>query len=171
MPVGQPGHLPGPAPRGLRGGTAASETSITLTMSSRRFIRPAPCGVGRPSANRTTTPRPNDSTGKAPAWPPRRVVSELSEAGGNLGVGVGLVDGELILGDRSLDEHWRRTALDPERLGHVFDFRQIGQVVQAEPDQELLRRGVHERTPDDLLAADDLDEMPLEQRVQDARRC
>ena len=47
-------------------------------------------------------------------------------------------------------------------------FGEIGQVVQAEPDQEFLRRRVDERPADDLLAADDLDQVPLEQRVQHA---
>ena len=49
-------------------------------------------------------------------------------------------------------------------------FGRSRQIVQAEPDQEFLRRRVHERPADHLLAADDLDQVPLEQRVQHAGR-
>ena len=47
-------------------------------------------------------------------------------------------------------------------------FGRSVKIVQPEPDQELLGRRVHERPADHLLAADDLDQVPLEQRVQHA---
>ena len=59
-------------------------------------------------------------------------------------------------------------ALEAERLGHVLDLGQIVDLVQAESNQEFLGGRVEERPADDLLAADDLDQMPLEQRVQHA---
>ena len=61
-------------------------------------------------------------------------------------------------GSSALDGNTARR-LEAERFGHVLDLRQVGQVVQAEPDQELLRRRVQERPADDLLAADDLDQV------------
>ena len=48
-------------------------------------------------------------------------------------------------------------------------FGQVVQVLQAEADQELLRRRVDERPAHHVLAADDLDQVPLEQRRQHAR--
>ena len=51
----------------------------------------------------------------------------------------------------------------------MAEVRQIGQVVEAEPNQEFLGGRVQEWPADDLFSADDLDEMPLEQRVEHAR--
>src|SRR5260221_14653694 len=58
----------------------------------------------------------------------------------------------------------RRRELEAEQLGHVFDLRQIRQVVESESLQEFARRAVQKRPADNLLAADDLDELPLHQR-------
>ena len=49
-------------------------------------------------------------------------------------------------------------------------FGRSAEVVQPEPDQEFLGGRVEKRPADDLLAADDLDQVPLEQRVEHARR-
>src|SRR6185369_6198003 len=54
-----------------------------------------------------------------------------------------------------------------ERFGHVLDLRQIVEVLQTEANQELLRRGVEEWTTDDVLAANDLDQVAFEQRRED----
>ena len=59
----------------------------------------------------------------------------------------------------------------PERFHHVFDLRQVAELVQPEPNQEFPGRRVQERTADHFLAADDLDQVPLEERAQHARRC
>ena len=47
-------------------------------------------------------------------------------------------------------------------------FGRSAEIVQPEADQELLGGRVQERPADDLLAADDLDQMAFEQRVQHA---
>ena len=60
--------------------------------------------------------------------------------------------------------------IEAERFGHVLDLRQVAQVLQPEPNQEFLGRRVEERPADDVLAADDLDQVTLEQRREDARR-
>ena len=77
-------------------------------------------------------------------------------------VGVRFLERQHLLARRLLDQHRR---VEAERLRHVLDLRQVGQIVQAEADQEFLGRGVQERPADHLLAADDLDQVPLEQRV------
>ena len=74
-----------------------------------------------------------------------------------------------MLGRRLLDEPRRR--IEAEGLRHVLDARQVVQVLEAEPNQEFLRRRIEERAADDVLAADDLDQMAFEQRGQHARRC
>ena len=50
-------------------------------------------------------------------------------------------------------------------------FGRSAELVQPEPNQEFPGRRVQERTADHLLASDDLDQVPLEERVQHARRC
>src|ERR1700730_12018654 len=80
-------------------------------------------------------------------------------------VAVRLTKRQRVFRRRLLDEDRR---LETERLGHVLDLRQIAQIVQAEADQELFRRRVHERPADDLLAPDDFDEVTLEERVEHA---
>ena len=62
----------------------------------------------------------------------------------------------------------RARQLEAERVGHLLDLRQIAEVVQAEPIEELARRRVHERAADHLLAADGLDQLALDQRRQHA---
>src|SRR5207248_7323864 len=51
-----------------------------------------------------------------------------------------------------------------------LDLREVAEILEPEANQELLRRGLEEWAADDVLAADDLDQMPLEQRRQHARR-
>jgi hypothetical protein len=63
---------------------------------------------------------------------------------------------QLIVADRLLREQRR---IEAERFRHVFDLRQIVEIVQAEANQKFLRRRVEERPADDLLAADDLDQV------------
>ena len=62
----------------------------------------------------------------------------------------------------------RRRQLEPERIRHLFHFREIAEIVQAEAIEELARGRVHERAAHHLLAADGLDQMPLDERRQDA---
>ena len=57
----------------------------------------------------------------------------------------------------------------PATMSSIFG-RSV-EVLQPEADQELLGRAVEERPADDVLAADDLDQVPLEQRRQHAARC
>src|SRR2546428_131937 len=61
-----------------------------------------------------------------------------------------------------------RRWLEPERVGDVLDSRKVRQILQSEPDQELPRRRVHERTPDNVLPAHDLDQMTLEKSREHA---
>ena len=49
-------------------------------------------------------------------------------------------------------------------------LRQVVEVLEPESNQEFLGRRIEERTADDVLAADDLDQVPLEQRREHARR-
>ena len=51
----------------------------------------------------------------------------------------------------------------------VLRLRQLGELVQAEAHEEVLRRAVEERRPDDRLLARRRDELLLEERLQDAR--
>src|SRR6185436_1394470 len=59
--------------------------------------------------------------------------------------------------------------VETEQLRHVLDLRQIREVVEAEASEDLAGRAVHDRTANDLLAANDLDELPLHQRPEHAR--
>ena len=61
-----------------------------------------------------------------------------------------------------------RRQLEAERIGQLLDLRQIAEIAQAEPLEELARGRVHERPADHLLAADGLDQPALDQRRQDA---
>src|SRR5579862_9909598 len=58
--------------------------------------------------------------------------------------------------------------VEAEELRHVLHLREVRQVVQAEAGEELARRAVEKRAADDVLAADDLDEFPFDQRADDA---
>ena len=60
--------------------------------------------------------------------------------------------------------------IEPQRRRHVLDLGQVVQILQPEADQEFLGRAVEERPADDVLAADDLDQMPLQQRREHAGR-
>ena len=64
--------------------------------------------------------------------------------------------------------HERARQLEAERVGHLLDLRQIAEVVQSEAVEELARRRIHERPADDLLAADGLDQIALDERGQHA---
>src|SRR5688572_4481891 len=57
-----------------------------------------------------------------------------------------------------------RGQLEAEGIGQLFDLRQIAEIAQAEPLEELARGGVHERSTNHLLAADGLDQPALDQR-------
>src|SRR5262249_20039940 len=48
----------------------------------------------------------------------------------------------------------------------ALDLRQVGGIAQAERDEELARRLVHERPAGRLLASRDADEPPLEEVVE-----
>ena len=63
-----------------------------------------------------------------------------------------------------------RRQVEAEQLRHVLDLRQVGQIVQAEAIEELARGAVQKRAADHLLAADDLDQMPFDQRAEHAGR-
>ena len=77
-----------------------------------------------------------------------------------------LLERQDVLAGRLLDEAGRR--IEAERFGHVLDARQVVQIPQPESNQEFLRRPIEERPADDVLAADDLDQVPLEQRERGA---
>ena len=81
-------------------------------------------------------------------------------------VGSGVLERQRRRRRRRLDERARQ--LEAERVRHLLDLRQIAEVVQPEPLEELARRRIHERTADDLLAADGLDQLPLDERRQHA---
>src|SRR5262249_10206830 len=55
-----------------------------------------------------------------------------------------------------------RGRIEAERFRHVLNSRKVAQVVEAEPNQELLRRRIEKRTSNDILPADDLDQVTLE---------
>src|SRR5215203_5643910 len=56
-----------------------------------------------------------------------------------------------------------RRWIESQRFGHVLDARQVRQVFEPEANQELFGRRVEEWATDNVLAADDLDQMSLEQ--------
>src|SRR4030095_16872234 len=58
---------------------------------------------------------------------------------------------------RLLDES--RGRIEAERLCHVLDLREVGQIVQPEADQELLGRRIQKWAADDVLPADDFDQV------------
>src|SRR6476659_6896765 len=135
------------------------------------------CGSFGPLVKISTTEDTEDTEKKTtsfsfPPRPPWWRVSSVHRAA-RLGLGcfvrlfVGFFERQALFGRRLLDQQRRR--LEAESLGHVFDLRQLAQIVQAESNQELFRRRVQERTSDHLFAADDLDHVPLEERIQDAR--
>src|SRR5262245_15335675 len=63
---------------------------------------------------------------------------------------------------RLLDESLGR--IEAERLCHVLDLREVGQIVQPEANQELLGRRIQKWAADDVLPADDFDQVTFEQR-------
>ena len=69
------------------------------------------------------------------------------------------VERQHVLARLTLDENRR---VEAERLGHVLHLRQIGEIVQPEPDQELLGRRVEERAADDT--ADRVMRMPFPEK-------
>ena len=78
-------------------------------------------------------------------------------------------NGSGLVVDRRLRQRARQ--LEAKRVGHLFDLRQIAEVVQPEAIEELTRRRIHERTADDLFAADGLDQTAARPASTARRRC